>query len=425
MTANAFAKVCLAAFVGLFFLYLLAPLLVMGATAFNSASFPRLAPFECFTVEWFGALAADGRLMAGLASSVVIGLGVVALSVPIGLAAALLLTQAPDRLRPWYYTVGISPILIPGVVLGIATLVFWDRLGRMFGASEESVFYDGIFLTIVGQTTFVSAYCLLIFLARLQRFDTAQEEAARDLGATPAQSFRRVLLPFLKPAVGSAAVLAFLASFENYNTTVFTSLTTETLVTVLASKVRFGISPSISALAVLIVGLTLLGAAAYEIVKRREAKAGGTPAPSRRRSAQLASPALAVLAAIAVAGVGTVYFAGTLGVDECKAAVAAEKQRRARERLQALPAPIASPAQGGEIGETPAFDLFAPGSLDVPQTSGDGTEAEPRHTGGPFAPADLAPSGGAPADSRTPPESSPPAPKGRAPAVRWRGRPGP
>lgn len=408
MSADALARTCLAAFVGLFFLYLFAPLLVMGVTAFNSASFPRITPFECFTVEWFGALAADARLMEGLANSVIIGLGVVALSVPIGLAAALLLTQVPDRLRPWYYTVAISPILIPGVVLGIATLVFWDRLGRMFGASEESIFYDGVFLTIVGQTTFVSAYSLLIFLARLQRFDPAQEEAARDLGATPAQSFRRVLLPFLKPAVGSAAVLAFLASFENYNTTVFTSLTTETLVTVLASKVRFGISPSISALAVLIVGLTLLGAAAYEIAKRREAKAGARPASRRRWSAQLASPAMAVLAAIAVAGVGTVYLAGTLGVDECKAAVAAEKQRRARERLQALPVPVSSSAQTGEAGELPAFDLFAPGSLDVPRQDRQDTEPEPGPERSPFAPGDLAPSGSAPA----PPEPSSPAPQG-------------
>ena len=73
----------------------------------------------------------------------------------------------------------------------------------MFGASENSLFYNGIFLTIVGQTTFIAAYSMLIFIARLQRFDYAQEEAARDLGATPGQSFRKVLLPFLKPAIGN------------------------------------------------------------------------------------------------------------------------------------------------------------------------------------------------------------------------------
>ena len=390
MTSEAIARGFLGAFVAVFFLYLFGPLIVMGMTAFNSASFPRVSPFECFTVEWFGALAADERLTRGLANSLVIGLGVVALAVPIGLAGALLLAQVPDRARPWYYAVGISPILIPGVVLGIATLVFWDRLGRMFGAGEESVFYDGIFLTIIGQATFVSAYSLLIFVSRLQRFDPAQEEAARDLGATPAQAFRKVLLPFLRPAIGSAAVLAFLASFENYNTTVFTSLTTETLVTVLASKVRYGINPSISALAVLIVGLTLVGAVAYEIVKRREAKLASGEVARRAPAAVLASPALALLLVICVAGVGTVYFAGTVGVAACKADVLAEKRRRA---FGALPRAIEDAAV--EQSDT-ASGPFSPGEL-VP-TPRDTAEDVGGEADAIFVPGDLAPASDPPAD---------------------------
>ena len=256
MRSDTLARVFVLGFVCAFFVYLFGPLIIMGVTAFNSSQFPRVTPFECFSVEWFEVLVNDEKLMRGLRNSLIIGAGVVLLAVPLGLAGALMLTQVPNRIRPWYYTIVIAPILIPGVVLGISTLVFWDRLGRMFGADEESIFYDGIFLTVIGQATFVSAYAMLIFISRLQRFDTAQEEAALDLGATHVQTFRKVLLPFLKPAIGSAAVLAFLASFENYNTTVFTSLTSETLITVLASKVRYGINPSISALAVIIVALT-------------------------------------------------------------------------------------------------------------------------------------------------------------------------
>ena len=391
MTSDAIARGFLGAFVVVFFLYLFGPLIVMGVTAFNSASFPRVSPFECFTVEWFGALAADERLTRGLVNSLAIGLGVVALAVPIGLAGALLLAQVPDRARPWYYAVGISPILIPGVVLGIATLVFWDRLGRMFGAGEGSVFYDGIFLTIIGQATFVSAYSLLIFVSRLQRFDPAQEEAARDLGATPTQAFRKVLLPFLRPAIGSAAVLAFLASFENYNTTVFTSLTTETLVTVLASKVRYGINPSISALAVLIVGLTLVGAVAYEIVKRREAKLAAGAVARRAPAAVLASPALALLLVICVAGVGTIYFAGTVGVAECKADVLAEKRRRA---FEALPLPATEDA-ATEPSDT-ASGPFSPGEL-VP-TQRDAVEDVSGEADAIIVPGDLAPASDPPAD---------------------------
>ena len=412
MTANHVARFFLAAFVGLFFIYLFGPLLIMGITAFNSSAFPRVAPFECFSVEWFGALAADAKLMRGLANSVAIGLGVVVLAVPLGMAGALLLAQIPDRARPWYYTVSISPILIPGVVLGISTLVFWDRLGRMFGAGGESVFYNGVWLTIVGQTTFVSAYCMLIFIARMQRFDSAQEEAARDLGATPAQSFRKVLLPFLKPAIGSAAVLAFLASFENYNTTVFTSLTSETLVTVLASKVRHGIDPSISALAVAIIALTLAGAVTYEILKRRETK-GRESGPDERngasmsaRAALLLNPALAVFVLISAAGVGTIYFAGTVGVDQCKVAAQAEKRRRAQERIEALrrarqrqeaPSP---PREERPRRPDDAPGVFAPDNIEIPgATETNQRESEedvpppPSRAADPFAPDNLAPDG--------------------------------
>ena len=403
MTANHVARFFLAAFVALFFVYLFGPLLVMSVTAFNSSSFPRVTPFECFSVEWFGTLAADGKLMRGLANSVTIGLGVVALAVPVGMAGALLLTQVPERARPWYYTMTISPILIPGVVLGISTLVFWDRLGRMFGAGEESVFYNGVFLTIIGQTTFVSAYCMLIFLARLQRFDGALEEAARDLGATAGQSFRKVLLPFLKPAIGSAAVLAFLASFENYNTTVFTSLTSETLVTVLAGKVRHGINPSISALAVIIIALTLLGAAVYEILKRREQS--GEEGGRKRRATLLLNPALAVLLLICVAGVGTIYFAGTVGVEECKAAVQEEKRRRAQERIDALrrerqsrEAPPPTQENGIRRRDDPT-SIFAPDSIEIPGEATEPSRDEPaentpaRRNADPFAPENLAPAG--------------------------------
>jgi spermidine/putrescine transport system permease protein len=111
---------------------------------------------------------------------------------------------------------------------------------------------------------------LLIFMARLTRFDRAQEEAALDLGASHPQVFWHILLPFLKPAIVSAVVIAFLSSFENYNTTTFAILADKTLVTVLAGQVRQGTTPALSALAVVIIGISLIGAISYEILKRRE-----------------------------------------------------------------------------------------------------------------------------------------------------------
>jgi spermidine/putrescine transport system permease protein len=81
-----------------------------------------------------------------------------------------------------------------------------------------------------------------------------------------------VLLPFLRPALLSSAMLAFLSSFENYNATTFAILADKTLTTVLASRLRMGSSPIISALATVIVALTIAAALAFEWAQRREQK---------------------------------------------------------------------------------------------------------------------------------------------------------
>jgi spermidine/putrescine transport system permease protein len=243
---------------------------MMGASAFNQSPFPQVTPWEGTTGKWFGVLLANDDMMTGIQNSLIIGVGVICLAVPIALAAALMMTQIYERVRPIYYVIVVSPVLTPGIILGISTLVFWDKLGTWAQADYESLFYNGIFLSIVGQSTFISAYCMLIFLARLQRFDRTQEEAALDLGATHVQVFWKILIPFLRPATFSAAVLAFLTSFENYNTTVFTIQAESTLTTVLSGQIRLGTKPDVSALAVIIVGITVVGAVVHEVLRRRE-----------------------------------------------------------------------------------------------------------------------------------------------------------
>jgi spermidine/putrescine transport system permease protein len=251
-------KVMVGFYVVLFFGYLFGPLIMMGASAFNQSPFPQVTPWEGFTGQWFGHLLSNDDMMLGIQRSIVIGLGVICLAVPISLAAALMMTQIYERLRPIYYTIVISPVLMPGIILGISTLVFWDKLGTWADADY------------VGQSTFISAYCMLVFLARLQRFDRTQEEAALDLGATHVQVFWKILIPFLRPAIFSAALLAFLTSFENYNTTVFTIQAESTLTTVLSGQIRLGTKPDVSALAVIIVAITLIFAVIHEVIRRRE-----------------------------------------------------------------------------------------------------------------------------------------------------------
>ena len=285
MTSNHILKFFLYLYIFIFFSYLFGPLIIMSITAFNSAEFPAISPWECFSFRWFmdGKIAYDGQLLAGLMSdvklhdgfikSLFIATGVVILAVPIGMAAAIMLTQVKSNLRNIFYSISIMPVLFPGVIIGISTVVLWDRLATLGGDSLLSeVGRNGIFLTILAQTCFISTYCFLIFVARMQRFDKTQEEAALDLGASQAQVFFKVLIPYLVPAIASAAVIAFLASFENYNTTVFSILSDQTLTTVIASKVRLGISPAISALAFSIIIITVSAAIIYMILKKREEK---------------------------------------------------------------------------------------------------------------------------------------------------------
>ena len=269
MSSKFVMKAMIGFYVFLFFLYLFGPLLVMSITAFNTPNYPQAWPFESFTLEWFVKLWNHRAMMEGLVNSIIIGLGVVAVSVPVGLAAAVIMSQIYHRARGLYYLVTVSPVLTPGVIIGISTVIFWKDMLSLSDVTKAT-FYNGIVLSIFGQSSFIAAYCLLIIMARLQRFDRAQEEAALDLGATNPQVFWHILLPFLKPALISAAVIAFLTSFENYNTTTFAILADKTLVTVLAGEVRQGTTPALSALAVIIIGISLAGAIIYEVMKRRE-----------------------------------------------------------------------------------------------------------------------------------------------------------
>jgi spermidine/putrescine transport system permease protein len=267
MSSRFIWRVMLGFYFLLFFGFLFGPLAIMGITAFNTPSYPQVWPFQGFTLQWFDKLYNDRSVIEGISNSFLIGGFVVALSVPLGLAGAIVMTQVYSRARGFYYLIVVSPVLTPGVIIGISTVIFWKDVTQWTGAQS---LFNGILLATLGQATFISAYCMLIFLSRLQRYDRVQEEAALDLGASRTQVFLDILLPFLRPAIFSAAVIAFLSSFENYNTTTFAILANKTLTTVLASRVRQGMTPSISALAVLIIGVTVAGAIVYEIVRGAE-----------------------------------------------------------------------------------------------------------------------------------------------------------
>jgi spermidine/putrescine transport system permease protein len=251
------------AYVALFLVYLFAPLGVMTLAAFNAYPYPSVTQWKGFTLSWFPALFRDARLMQGLLNSIVIAVGVIALSIPFGLAGALILHRMRSRASGFLYGLMVSPILVPGLIIGLSTLIFWRRFEVP----------GGLLLAAFAQSSFIASYCMLMFLARLERFDRTLEEAALDLGASKAMVMRRILFPFLRPTAITAVAIAFLQSFENYNTTVFAIGGDWTLVTEVGSRLRFGLSPVVNVVGVVFVVLTVVAACIYVGLRRKELQA--------------------------------------------------------------------------------------------------------------------------------------------------------
>lgn len=247
-------------YVAIFFAYMLLPLVIMGGAALNDSRFPSVYPWKGFTTQWFVDLWNDPRMWTSSLNTVLVALGVVAMSVPIGTAAAILINNIKGHSRSFLYGLMVAPILTPGAVIGISTLLFWNKFDIP----------AGLHLSAFGQVSFIAAYVMLMVLARLQSFDSALEEAALDLGASHGQVLRRILAPHLYPSLFAGAVIAFFQSVENYNVTLFTRGNADTLTVYVGSKVRTGITPTINALALILISITVIGAIAYEISRRRE-----------------------------------------------------------------------------------------------------------------------------------------------------------
>ncbi|WP_367153217.1 ABC transporter permease, partial [Leisingera sp. F5] len=226
-----------------------------------------------------------------------------------------------------------------------------------------------------------------------------------------AQAFRKVLLPFMRPAIASAAVLAFLASFENYNTTTFTFGEYPTLTIELAQKVRYGITPAISALAFIIVVLTVFAALANEAgLRRRELVAAARKKATVEElesgklrlpgflSSNVAAVALVVVACATVAVVGT---ATVYSPQQCIADIQEQKRLETEERIQELrrqrelrrqqqleqqgeAAPAQSAPSTGTGNNSGFGGVFAPGTLSGDEEDGAEAEQEPQGNGSGF-----------------------------------------
>lgn len=262
-------RVLYAAYMAAFFFYLGAPLIAAGVFAFNDSMFPSL-PWRGFTLGWFFGsegqqigMFNDRRLMQGLWNSVRIGLAVSALAVLVGTCNAFLFERHEFRGKTFLYVLMIVPLVIPGVILGISILI----LASMIANGVEDTFgwnwsflRPGLFLVVLGQFSFLTTITSLVIAARLRKFDMALEEAAYNLGASRLRALSTITLPFLAPALFSAFVVAFLVSFENFNTTiVLVGAEAPLTVTMYDRMVKVGSTPVLNAVSFfLMVGSGLL-----------------------------------------------------------------------------------------------------------------------------------------------------------------------
>ena len=267
-------------YIGFFLVFMFSPLLLMIVTSFNDMSPPSVTDWGGTTLKWYeffwlpeSELRQDpvlrvldrDRFGMCFVNSLQIAAIVVPLSLVLGLSGAIVLVRWQSRANGLLWWVLLSPMLAPGIVLGLSALIFWGDLGVN----------AGLFTIMMAQLTFTAGYPLLIILARLQRLPVQLEEAARDLGASPLRTFYRITLPYLRPALVSAAVITFLASMENYNTTMFAKGGSCTFATEIGAMSRNpnGHPPVINAVGTIIILLTMTFAGLHAWLQKRNASA--------------------------------------------------------------------------------------------------------------------------------------------------------
>ncbi|MDY6859187.1 MAG: ABC transporter permease subunit [Pseudomonadota bacterium] len=266
-------------YTGAFLLFMFAPLVLMIVTSFNDVSPPSVTDWQGLTGKWYAFFWADqdqlradpvlraldrDRFVGCFGNSLKVAGAVVPLALLLGLAGAVFLTRWRSRANGFLWWVLLSPMLAPGIVLGLSALVFWSRLGVD----------AGLFTIVMAQLTFVAGFPMLILMARLQRQPVEMEEAALDLGATPFRVFTRITLPYLLPALASAAVISFLASMENYNTTMFAKGSACTFATEIGAMARNpnGHPPVINAVGTIIIVLTVSATLAHTFLLRKDTR---------------------------------------------------------------------------------------------------------------------------------------------------------
>ncbi len=228
------------------YLFLHLPLIVLGVFSFNSSRFTH---WEGFSLQWYRVAFLDAELGEGTVNSLLIATAATVIATVIGTLCAYGLWK---RTSLWIGATLYLSLVTPEIVMGIALLALYQWVFRFLHLPL------GMHTVILAHVMFCTAYVVTVVAARLRGFDASLEEAAMDLGATEWQAFGRVTLPQLYPAIGSAALLVFTTSFDDFViTSLVAGVDSQTLPMVIYSMARKGFNPAVNAISTLIV--TLLG----------------------------------------------------------------------------------------------------------------------------------------------------------------------
>jgi spermidine/putrescine transport system permease protein len=244
----------------LVFAFLYLPILLLIVFSFNSS---RLnIRWEGFSLKWYAALVENRTLLTAFQNSLIVATVTTILATLLGTLGAWMLY----RYRfPFQRTIGFLifiPMIMPEVLMGASLLAEFVHLFRI---------PLGYTTLIIAHTTFCFPFVLVGIQARLQGLDPFLEEAALDLGATPAQAFWLVIVPYLMPAIVAGALMSFTLSLDEYIVSVFAAgPQSQTLPLKVYGMAKVGLNPQLNALSTIFIIATILLVLLSEFLTRRK-----------------------------------------------------------------------------------------------------------------------------------------------------------
>lgn len=230
------------------FLFFYVPIIILMVYSFNDSK--AGTTWTGFTFDWYTQLFSNGLILSATKNSIFIAIVTTLIASIIGTLAALALHRYDFPGRKFFDFLFYIPVVIPHVVVAVALLSLYGWMDVTLGTTT----------VIPGHVALTTSYVIFVVMARLVRFDSSIEEAAKDLGANAWQTFWRVTFPLIFPAILAGSLLVFTISLDEFNISYFTAGPgSDTLPVLVYSMVRMGISPEINALSTIMILIIVIG----------------------------------------------------------------------------------------------------------------------------------------------------------------------